>query len=95
MPRSCLLFGVPVRIEALEMPLHTSAGAGGRNTPVGRAVELAALGAEARIIPEARSLEFHGPIRRSERFSDRTGSLSRDRVTGPIGASRAAIPEEA
>ncbi len=90
-----LLLGVPVRIEALEMSLHTAPGAGGRNTPVGWAVELAAFGAEARIIPKAHSLEFGGLVRRSERFSDRSGPLRRDRVTGPIGASRAAIPEEA
>lgn len=90
-----LLFGMPVRIETLEMSLHTSSGAGGRSTPVGCAVELAAFGAEARIIPKARSPEFGGGVRRSERFSDRSGSLSRDRVSGPVGTSRAAIPEEA
>ncbi len=95
MPRGSLLFRVPVRIEALEMSLHASPGAGGRDTPVGRAVKLAAFGAEARIIPKAHSPEFGGLVRRRERFSDRSGPLRRDRVTGPIGASRAAIPEDA
>lgn len=88
-----LVIGRPMWIEALEVAFGTPAAAGRADTPVGGAVELAALTAEAAVVIEPRRSDaFHG-VRCRERRTDGTRSRGRHQVTMTIAGADAHIAE--